>query len=267
MHSTGNGGDGILLLGISSGNSIYGSDFSGNDGAGVLVEDGSDVHIEGTTISENGEVGIVVEDGGILSIEDSTIDDNTEDGIEVQSGGDATISGNTISGNGAWGVLAGSGSTTSISGNDISGNTSGPIHYEDRTNVALGKPATADSYYGSYEPYLAVDGDNSSDASRWLSADTTDPHWIEIDFEQAFVIDEVCFWTGDGGYNEPLPDYKIQVWDDSISDWVTVISRTDNTSSEVDETFDAVLTSKLRLLNDPGVFVKLYELEAYSGGD
>ena len=39
-----------------------------------------------------------------------------------------------------------------------------------------------------------------------------------------------------------------------------------SSSSAVVETFQAVATSKIRLLNDPGVQVKLFELEVYTGG-
>jgi hypothetical protein len=71
---------------------------------------------------------------------------------------------------------------------------------------------------------------------------------------------------GEGGYNEPIPDYELQAWDEGLQTWTTILSRTGNTSSAVVETFQAVATSKIRLLNDPGVQVKLFELEIYTGG-
>ncbi|HUV65508.1 MAG TPA: right-handed parallel beta-helix repeat-containing protein, partial [Sedimentisphaerales bacterium] len=263
--SINNGSEGLFLIGVKFDFSLHDCDFSGNTGAGMVVDADSDGHVETSTFNDNGAAGILVKGDGILDVETSTISGNTGHGIEIMSNGVATISGNTITSNGGYGVYVCSGGTATLVGNTFSGNAAGTIWFQDRTNVALNKDVAADSEVSPYYAVNAVDGNKVDDASRWLSADTTDPHWIEVDLWDTYQIDEVRFWTGEGGYNSPLPDYEIDAWDGE--DWVPIVVRTGNTSSEVVETFDPVFTNRLRLLNDPGIQVKLYEFEALTGGE
>jgi hypothetical protein len=147
------------------------------------------------------------------------------------------------------------------------GKTTGELFYgklarSSGTNLALYQPTITDSTYNNvYVGANAVDGINRSTSSRWLSANSLDPHWLVVDLGTPHKVNRVKFRTGDNGYNTPIPHYKIQYWDGF--DWVDAVSRKVNTSAQVDESFTTVSTSKIRLYNDPGVFVKLYEIEIY----
>ncbi|NJM94347.1 MAG: T9SS type A sorting domain-containing protein [Cytophagales bacterium] len=133
----------------------------------------------------------------------------------------------------------------------------------DPTNLALGKPTTTDSQLsGSYPGGLAVDGLNSGNASRWLSANSAWPHWIEVDLQGSFSISQLKFWTGHNGYNYPVA-YQFQYWTGST--WATLLDRPANTSPSVDEAFPPVTTSRVRLYGTSGSdnYFRLYELEVY----
>lgn len=79
-------------------------------------------------------------------------------------------------------------------------------------NVALNQYAEADSI--SSAAYVApntVDGDTTSDASRWLSSGDAMPHWIEVDLGQHYVLSEMKFWTGKQDVGPfPLRDFALQ---------------------------------------------------------
>jgi RHS repeat-associated protein len=128
--------------------------------------------------------------------------------------------------------------------------------------MSNGKPVTVDSTASSsYPGSNAVDGNISSDTSRWMSANTTSPHYIIVDFGAEYYINQVKFYTGSGGYNSPIPNYAIQKWNGTS--WVDIVSRTGNTNSQVIEQFTTTITSKIRLYNNPGVQIKLYEIQVY----
>ncbi|GGD07566.1 galactose-binding domain-containing protein [Hyunsoonleella pacifica] len=132
------------------------------------------------------------------------------------------------------------------------------------TNIALGKPTTSDSTSGSYLSQNAVDGDNNSVESRWLSDSSTWPHWIEVDLEGSFEIEQFKFWSGYNGlYNSPI-QYEFQIWDGNS--WLTIVDGSSNTLSVVDENFNKITTSKIRLYGLGGAadnFMRIYELEVY----
>jgi hypothetical protein len=140
------------------------------------------------------------------------------------------------------------------------------------SNVARGKPVTADSvYHPGYPPAHAVDGDRESVSSRWLSARTNDldwsknPHWIEIDLQGTFRISELRFWTGaQNEYKWPPADFRFQRWHDGA--WVDVFTETGNESAAYSKHFPPVAASRVRLYatrgTDPGA-LRLYEIEVY----
>ena len=132
-----------------------------------------------------------------------------------------------------------------------------------QTNVALNKTATTDSQLNtSYTPDKAVDGDNSSNSSRWLSANTSWPHWIEVDLGSSYDISQMKFWTGYSGYKNPV-EYQFQYWNGSS--WATIIDKPANSSPSVDETFTAVSATKVRLYGTGGNdnYFRLFEVEVY----
>lgn len=84
-----------------------------------------------------------------------------------------------------------------------------------QTNVAAGKTVTADSELNStYVAEKAVDNNNSGNSSRWLSANTSWPHWIEVDLGSSYDINQLKFWTGYNGYKNPV-EYEFQYWNGS----------------------------------------------------
>ncbi len=132
-------------------------------------------------------------------------------------------------------------------------------------NVALGKPTQSDSVHLLYVSSNAVDGNNLLDNNtRWVSADTPWPHWIEVDLQGDFEIEQLKFWTGLGGYNKPN-QYEFQIWDGDT--WVTIVDGSSNNQAIVDESFSKVTTSKIRLQGLGGTdnYFRIYELEVYGG--
>jgi hypothetical protein len=135
------------------------------------------------------------------------------------------------------------------------------------SNISLNKPTIADSESNStYISSHAVDGISTDATKRWISANTSFPHWIEIDLQGFYKVNQVKFWTGWGGlYNEPVGAYQIQTWDGT--NWVTAVDISGNVNSVVDHTFTNVTTNKVRLYATEGtsgnLAIKLYEIEVY----
>lgn len=174
---------------------------------------------------------------------------------------DSTFSFNTLTiSHGPWGDASQCGEYDEFRlGSSFYAVTHNPLD----SNVALGQTTATDSVNGSYVGANAVDGDITSDTSRWVSANTAYPHWIEVDFPVAKVIDEIRFYTGYQGYNNPVAAYTLQRWDDSSGTWATIVSRTGNGNASVDENFTAVSTSKVRLYATQGTtdnYLRLYEI-------
>ncbi len=132
-------------------------------------------------------------------------------------------------------------------------------------NVALNRPARADSFFGSALPEYAVDGEATSTASRWLSADTPAPHWLELDLGQSYQVSRLWFKTGNTNGPFPLDDFALQQW--TGSGWSDVLSVTDSpvTGDTVDLSFDPLLVSNRVRLWVAGLkvdnTVRLYELQ------
>lgn len=134
-------------------------------------------------------------------------------------------------------------------------------------NVALNRPAVADSIYSpAYTPDRAVDGDSTSDTSRWLSADSAMPHWIEVELGQTYALSQMKFWTGKNG-QPPLVinDFALQHWDGT--GWTDLYSETASTNTgAVDVSFGpAVSGNRVRLYATAGTdnIVRLFEIEIY----
>lgn len=128
------------------------------------------------------------------------------------------------------------------------------------TNVALGKSVTTDSEYnGIYVAEKLVDGDKINNVSRWVSTRSGNTHWLEVDLSEEFNVSQVKFWTGYNGYNYPLSSYNLQYWNGT--GWDDLVSRSVNSSAIIDEQFDVVLTSKIRM--EMTGWALIYEFEVY----
>lgn len=138
------------------------------------------------------------------------------------------------------------------------------------SNVALGKPVTADSVYDDrYPPHNAVDGDHEHIGSRWLSARTntldwtTTPHWIEIDLLDTCGIVGMRFWSGaENEYKWPPDSFRLQRLQDG--DWVDVFAESGNRAAVYTKHFPVVSARKFRLYATRGTDIgalRLYEIE------
>ncbi len=94
---------------------------------------------------------------------------------------------------------------------------SAPLAVTTRTNLALGKTATASSIQGGNVPGRAIDGLANT---RWESA-FSDPQWIRIDLGESFLLDAIRLkWEAASS-----KAYQIQV-SPNDSSWTTVYSTT-----------------------------------------
>ncbi|SHF91549.1 Por secretion system C-terminal sorting domain-containing protein [Mariniphaga anaerophila] len=133
-------------------------------------------------------------------------------------------------------------------------------------NIALNKTVTVSSIYKTDTGYTgdkAVDGDKTSNSSRWLSDKNGDyPHWIEVDFGEEYAINSMAFFVGHSGYNKPIANFEFQRWDGS--EWVKIFDETGNEQAEYSKTYEPIKTSKVRLYmtagNNP---VRMFEIEVY----
>ena len=134
------------------------------------------------------------------------------------------------------------------------------------SNVALNKPVTASSILSStYPASNAVDGNITSDTSRWVNTRGLVPAILEIDLQASFLISQIKIFTGFTGYNNPLTSFTFDYWDENTQNWATVVTETNNSISTYSKSFSEVKTNKVRLYINATSdnTVRLYELEVY----
>ena len=134
------------------------------------------------------------------------------------------------------------------------------------SNVALNKPATASSILSSIYPASnAVDGNTTSDTSRWVNTRGLVPAILEVDLQVSFLISQIKIFTGYTGYNNPLTSFTFEYWDENRQSWATVVTETNNSISTYSKSFSEVKTNKVRLYINATSdnTVRLYELEVY----
>ena len=134
------------------------------------------------------------------------------------------------------------------------------------TNVVLNKPTTASSKLISFfGPEKAVDGDISSELSRWITSPFAEfPHWIEIDLEENWEINALTLRTGERGYNSPFSKFKFQAWKNN--QWVNIIEESDNEEAIYLKAFEPVKTHKVRLYIEEAsayFYTSLYEMQVF----
>lgn len=137
-----------------------------------------------------------------------------------------------------------------------------------------GVSVSADSQYsGDFAPGKLVDGDRTSYASRWLSADAPGDHWVVIDFGTHMPFDEIWlyFFESSGGYKYFLKDYKLQYNAGTAGSpvWTDLVSVKDNGKAVYAVTFDPVYARQVRLwVTAPNILntdhiARLHEIEIY----
>ena len=144
-------------------------------------------------------------------------------------------------------------------------------------NLALAKhgvTASADSYHPSYPNSAenAIDGLITRDAgSRWLSADTAPPHWLELHFPKPteFARVKLHFFAHaiDSLNTQYVPrGFEVQV--KRGEEWLRVAGTEDNTSLDPELTLDPVSAETIRIVftvscRTDGI-VRLREVEVHS---
>lgn len=111
------------------------------------------------------------------------------------------------------------------------------------------KSATANSSLPNYPAKHAIDG-KINDNSRWVSTESTDPAWLEIDLGKTHKLAGVHLFTGYGA-KDVIANFKIQFL--SAGKWTDIPSAeiSGNTANALAIAFDqtvSVETDKLRLL-------------------
>lgn len=149
--------------------------------------------------------------------------------------------------------------------------------FEELINVAIDKPAQDSDHEASATGKFAVDGDRYDIMSRWLSADNTSEHWVEIDLIDQCAIGGLGLWLC--SYS-PQPMWRFQAW--IGGEWTTVVSEDHldlNTLPDADiptahpckvyyKDFDHVLTDRVRWYfpsYTPNNRSNVYEIEVYGG--
>ncbi|GAA1608092.1 discoidin domain-containing protein [Catellatospora bangladeshensis] len=139
-------------------------------------------------------------------------------------------------------------------------------------NLALGKPATADSSCATAEgPAKAVNGSvTGGTLDKWCSLGAT--KWMQVDLGSAqsvnkFVVQHAGAGGEDVGWN--TRDFNIQVSTNGTS-WTTVSTTTANTASTTTHNITAVSARYVRLnittpTNNGNGAARIYEFEVYGG--
>lgn len=125
-----------------------------------------------------------------------------------------------------------------------------------------GSRFTADCHFAAYTPDKAGDGDFTSKASRWVSRDTPEKHWLAVEFDQPREVNQVSlqFWNP----THLSVDYDIQT--KSGDSWKTVRKVRNNRAVQSSSAFPTEKTEAVRVVflkQLPDNMVRLYELGAF----
>ena len=131
-------------------------------------------------------------------------------------------------------------------------------------NVVLRKPTThSDFNTGGQEGQMAVNGDRTT-STRWVSDDSNNEHWIEVDLEGAFDINAFGMWRDMSNAAQQMQMFRLQAWIDGS--WVDVVSEDNNNVAVYYIEFDSVTTDRVRFYIPPyqDNRVRLCQIEVYS---
>jgi hypothetical protein len=128
----------------------------------------------------------------------------------------------------------------------------------------------ASSTHEKYAPEKAIDG-VISDASRWVSATSEDPAWLELNLGVTGPLAGIHLFSG-FGEGSPIESFTIQFWKDG--QWVEIPSAvvTGNQATALAMPFDAtvdVITDRLRLwvTRSPNNMARVKEIIVWPGPD
>ena len=137
------------------------------------------------------------------------------------------------------------------------------------TNVALRRPATANSSISPYDPSRVVDGNIATPASRWLTNKL--PGWLQVNLGSRFYVSRwVVRHLSSVGWAASycLPSYSLQLSQDGTN-WITADSVIGNTASLTDRNFTAAYAAFARVVVNSAMpvnaaFASLLEFELYT---
>lgn len=134
-----------------------------------------------------------------------------------------------------------------------------------RLNVVHDRPVRASSILElNRMPQFALDGNTAVGSRRWMSTETSPPHWLEIEIEGQVAVSGINYWTGSNSrYEFPITGFQLQYWDGI--QWRGIHSESGYANDGVVAIdFPAVLvTDKLRfnITAATGNTARLYELQ------
>ena len=140
-------------------------------------------------------------------------------------------------------------------------------------NLALGKPATADSSCSTNEnPARAVNGTTTNgNLDKWCSQGAS--KWLQVDLGSNQSVNRfVVQHAGAGGENTAwnTRDFNLQVSTNGTA-WTTVATATGNTASTTTHTITATQARYVRInvttpASDGNAAARIYDFEVYGGG-
>lgn len=110
------------------------------------------------------------------------------------------------------------------------------------TNLALFQNVVADSVHQDNAAEEAIDGIVSLE-SRWASADTAGPHWLEVQLQAPYPVGSAQVYLGDGWTNN-VADFDIQYHDGD--QWQTAAGVTGDNSIDHNLVFTNTIDSATR---------------------
>ena len=138
------------------------------------------------------------------------------------------------------------------------------VNVKTTINVVLNKPvAHSDINADNQGGDMAVNGDRTT-ATRWVTDDSNNEHWIEVDLQGFFSINAMGLWRDMSNATQHMPQFRLQAWIDD--QWVDVVSEDNNELAVYYKEFESVTTDRVRWYIPPYTNnrVRLCQLEVYS---
>jgi hypothetical protein len=134
------------------------------------------------------------------------------------------------------------------------------IAVKERANVSQGCQTSTSDFLSPYTGNFAVDGDNVTDPSRWVSDNSNNEHWLELDLGNEYLISAFDTWSG----SPAQARFSLQVEVDGV--WEDVHTANGNTNLHYYAEFSPVSTRKVRYYIPAYQTnrVRLYEIIIYS---
>jgi hypothetical protein len=129
-----------------------------------------------------------------------------------------------------------------------------------KVNVARDCQTETSDFLAPYTGGMAVDGNTVETASRWVSDDSNNEHWLIINLGKEQFISSFETWSG----SPAQAQFKLQVETDGV--WTDIHTATNNTNLYYSASFVPVKTGKVRYYIPAYQTnrVRLFEIAIYS---